>query len=117
MTRFIRRVIITAECGGVKILRFSVFQCTDTSAEQEKGYNCIIYTGLLFIRLMLSNALMYTTDYNRIAWCSISAIWAPTDWKCSTWVYILWGWYKYNLSFAARFYDTNNNMVNVMDRS
>jgi len=46
---------------------------------------------------MLSNALMYTTDYNRIAWCSFFAIWAPTDWKCCTWIYILWGWYKYNL--------------------
>jgi len=67
MTRFIRRVILTAECGGVKIPLCSVFQCTDTSAEQEKGYNCIIYTGLSLIRLMLSNALMYTTDYNGIA--------------------------------------------------
>ena len=66
---------------------------------------------------MLSNALMYTTDYNRIAWCSFSAIWAPTDWKCSTWIYILWGWHKYNLSFAARFYDTYNSIVNVTDRS
>ena len=67
MTRFTRRVTVTAECGGVKILLSSVLQSTDTSAEQEKGYNCIIYTGLLFIRLMLSNALMYTTDYNRVA--------------------------------------------------
>jgi len=91
-----------------------VFQCTDTSAEQEKGYNCIIYTGLLFISLMLSNALTYTTDYNRIAWCSFSAIWAPTHWKCSNRIYIPCGWY--NLSFVAWLYDTNNNIVNVMDR-
>jgi len=67
MTRFTKRVIVTAQYGGVNILLCSVFQCTDTSADQEKVYNCIIYTGLLFIRLMLSNALMYTTDYNRIA--------------------------------------------------
>ena len=67
MTRFTRRVIVTAECGGVQIPLCSMLQCTDTSAEQEKGYNCIIYTGLSFIRLMLGNALMYTTDYNRIA--------------------------------------------------
>jgi len=67
MTRFTRRVIVTAECGGVQIPLCSVLQCTDASAEQEKGYNCIIYTGLLFIRLMLGNALMNTTDYNRIA--------------------------------------------------